>query len=153
MRGISTGSNQRSNGEENPIASITISGTEYELLSIDKLTFDEQRRLKKLTGGMSLQKIADGLDEMDADAWYGVVLLSCQKQEPRFVAGILDSLNMVDLLGAMTDDEEAEEDAGDPPQVATATVAADSPNGSTSSSDSVETLETPGIPTLLASSE
>jgi hypothetical protein len=125
---------------------------EYELLSIDKLTFDEQRKLKKLTGGMSLQKIADGLDEMDADAWYGVVLLSCQKQDPRFVPGMLDSMNMVDLLGAMADDE-VEVSVEDPPPIATALVAAESPNGSPSSSDSEATPETPGTPTLLASSE
>lgn len=123
---------------------------EYELLSIDKLTFDEQRKLKKLTGGMSLQKIADGLDEMDADAWYGVVLLSCQKLNPRFVAAWLDEMNMVDLLGAMSDDED--EAVEGPPPIATASVAS-SPNGSPSESDSAETPETPGIPISLASSE
>jgi hypothetical protein len=124
---------------------------EYELLSIDKLTFEEQKRLKKLTGGMSLQKIADGLDEMDADAWYGVVLLSCQKQNPRFVEASLGAMNMVDMLGAMTDDEE--ETAEVPPPVATVTVAAEPLNGSTNSLDSAATPETPGIPTSLASSE
>jgi hypothetical protein len=124
---------------------------EYELLSIDKLTFDEQSTLKKLTGGMSLQKIANGLDEMDVDAWRGVILLSCQKQNPRFLPATLGALNMVDLLGAMTDDEE--EAVDDPPPVATVTVAAEPLNGSTNSLDSAETPETPGIPTSLASSE
>lgn len=142
-----------SDGEETVIASITIRDVEYELLSLDKLTFDEQRKLKKLTGGMSLQKIADGLDEMDADAWYGVVLLSCQKLNPRFVAATLDEMNMVDLLGAMKDEDEVEESVEDPPPIATPLVAAEPLNGSTSSSDSAETHETPGIQTLLASSE
>lgn len=141
---------ESSDGEETVIASITINDVEYELLSIDKLTFDEQRKLKKLTGGMSLQKIADGLDEMDADAWYGVVLLSIKKLNPRFVDSTLDSLNMVDLLGAMSDDDEAAEAVENPPTIVSdAPSPADSPN----SSASVETPETPGIPALLASSE
>ncbi len=135
------------------MASITIDEVEYELLSIDKLTFEDQRRLKKLTGGMSLQRIADGLDEMDADAWYGVVLLSCLKLDPRFVEARLNRMNMVDLLGAMKEDPEVGEPASDPPPVAAALAAVESPSDSTSSSAGAETPETLGTPTLLASSE
>lgn len=130
---------------------ITINEREYDLLSIDKLTFADQRKLKKVTGGMSLQKIADGLDEMDADAWYGVVLLSVQKLNPRFTEAQLGEVNMVDLLGAMTDDDE--EVSADPPAPAAPEAAAASASDSTKSSDGAETPETSGTPTSPASSD
>jgi hypothetical protein len=147
-----TGWIRSSDGEENLIASITINDVEYELLSIDKLTFDEQSELKKLTGGLSLQKIAQGLDEMDVDAWRGVILVSVQKQNPRFRPATLGALNMVDLIAAINDDADVEEPTEDPPPVATGLVA-ESPNGSPISSGSGATPETPGIPTSLASSD
>lgn len=134
------------------MASITINEREYDLLSIDTLTFAEQRKLKKITGGMSLSRIAEGLDEMDADAWYGVTLLSVQKQNPRFTEAELAEVNMVDLLGSMKDEDEEEVDE-DPPALAAPEAAAASPSASTNSSAGAATLETPGTPTLPASSE
>lgn len=131
---------------------ITINEREYDLLSIDKLTFADQRRLKKATGGMSLQKISDGLDEVDPDAWFGVVLLSVQKINPRFTEAELNELNMVELINAMKDEDDEEEPAN-PPAPAAPEAADASASDSTKSSDGAETPETSGTPTSLESSD
>lgn len=132
------------------MASITLNEREYDLLALDKLSFDDQRKLKKITGGMSLARIAAGLDEMDADAWFGVVLLSVQKANPKFTLAELGSVNMVDLLGAIEDDEDDDET---PTSAVPAVVVGTASSASTKPLDSAETPETLGTPTTPASSE
>lgn len=80
---------------------ITIDGEHFDLVSLDDLDFGEQRVLKRLTGGLTIEAITTGLEQLDVDAWFGLILFSIRKVRPDFSAETLERVNFKDLLEGM----------------------------------------------------
>lgn len=80
---------------------ITIDGEAFDLVSLDDLDFGEQRVLKRLTGGLSIEQITTGLEILDVDAWFGLILFSIRKVRPDYAVEALEKVNFKDLLESM----------------------------------------------------
>lgn len=80
---------------------ITIDGEAFDLVSIDTLDFGEQIDLKRLTGGMSIEQITTGLETLDAEAWFGLILFSIRRKRPQYSADALKRVNFTTVLQDM----------------------------------------------------
>lgn len=134
---------------------ITIDGEAFDLVNLDTLDFGEQRMLKRLTGGMGIEAITAGLETMDPDAWFGLILFSIRRVRPDFQQGILEKTNFLELIQSLeasidqmrVDAAAAKEATGSvvplsAPDVAEPVVEAPSQNGS----DSQATRVLHGLP-------
>lgn len=90
------------------MVTINIDGEQFELVRLDTLSFGEQRELKRLSGGMSIRQIAEGLEELDADAFFGLVLFSIRRKRPDFKAETLEALNFTKIVSDISDGFAAE---------------------------------------------
>lgn len=126
------------------MATFVINERTYNLTAVDKLSFSDQRKLKRLTDGMSLQEIMEGVGKGDVDACFGVIMLSAQKENPKFSEEDLNDVNMMDVLNSITS---GDEDDAVPPPAVTPDASAPDPSG-----DATTPADTPGTPSTPGSS-
>lgn len=77
---------------------ITIDGEAFDLVNLDTLDFGEQIDLKRLTGGMSIEQITTGLETLDVEAWFGLILFSIRRKRPEYSAETLKRINFTQVL-------------------------------------------------------
>jgi hypothetical protein len=91
-----------------------IGNTTYPFVFPDKMSFPEQRELKRMSGGMTPSRVFSMLQEMDPDAWCSVMIVCMRRVDPGVKDNALDKLDYpmelaVAVLGAY--DEAAKADA------------------------------------------
>lgn len=130
------------------MAHFMVKGKRYTLATLESLTFDEARELKRISG-IGIAPIFRALTETDPDAWLGLFVVSMQREDPHATEAALASESVVGLVESVEEDQpippvegpegpaSSEEHAKD--------AASESPNDSnTASSSSAETVSQNG---------
>lgn len=91
-------------------AQFTINGEEYDFVEYDDLTFREQRKMKRLSGGMSPAELSSGVPEGDPDALQAWLTVCMQRVNPDIADDVLDEIAILTVLeeSAPAEDEDEE---------------------------------------------
>lgn len=71
-------------------AYVTIDGRRWELVPTNKLTFPETKEAKRVSGGMSLVEIEQGVENADPDAWFAWLYVSIRREWPALTVAELE---------------------------------------------------------------
>ena len=97
-------------------ATFTINDHRYDLADTETLTFREQRLVQRLSG-IAAVDLDDELAAMNADAWYGLLLVSMRRQRPDVSEAELDDRGFVEVMLPIAEQLQADkagDDAGPP---------------------------------------
>ncbi len=104
-------------------ATFTVNGRAYQIADTDRLTFGEQRALKRLSG-IATADFDDALIAMDADAWFALLLVSMRRDRPDATEAELEAVDFIEVMMPLADqwNQKASAVAGggdaDPPPMA-----------------------------------
>lgn len=87
-----------------------VNGKTYEIVSIETLTFREQRKLKRLSGGMTPATLGEALGEGDPEAIYAILTVSMQRADSKIADDFLDDFNFSDVLATLPSDDDDEDE-------------------------------------------
>jgi hypothetical protein len=117
---------------------VTLGGRRWELVMTGKLTFPETRTLKRVSGGMSLTEVEEGINNVDPDAWFAWIYVSIQREQPSFTVAELEAAigdtPVVAVIASVEKEGASEVAAPDPPASASESDATERHNGSDSGS-------------------
>lgn len=128
---------------------VTVNEIRYELVPTDKLTFPETKEAKRVSEGMSLAEIEEGIKNVDPDAWFAWMYVSIRRSWPKLTPAELTQAIGDTPIAAIIEsvEEEASEVAGgDPPAQRLPSVepVQQNGNGSGEKTPELSTLETAG---------
>jgi hypothetical protein len=101
-----------------PVSYFTFRGQRYELLSLEKLTFDEARELKRISGGMAPRQVMAALADLDPDATVAMLVVSMRRTRALAAEGEFASENLLDILASFEHVGAEEEEPQNPPDLA-----------------------------------
>ena len=74
---------------------ITINERKWELFSPGKFSYPETREAKRVSGGMTILDIEEGIPKLDTDAWFAWIYVSVKREWP--------TVTVVELEAALGD--------------------------------------------------
>lgn len=128
---------------------VTIDGQRWEMTPLDKLTFPETKELKRVSDGMSLKEVGEGIEGIDGDAWFAWMYVSIRRKCPTLTVAELEAAIGDTPVGAIVEAAETVAPEGadaDPPAPASANDALEQQNDNGSGEKTLphSTLETVG---------
>lgn len=131
---------------------VTVGGHDYELVPTAKLTFPETKEAKRISGGMALVDLEQGIQKSDPDAWFAWIYVSVRRATPTITEQeLIDQIGdtpIVAVIGSVRE-EALEVATPDPPAPTSTSGGETTPNGSGSGETTplLSTLATAGQPT------
>jgi hypothetical protein len=97
---------------------ITVAEQRWELVPTDKLTFPETKEVKRVSDGMSLKELNEGITNVDGDAWLAWIYVSIRRKWPTLtfeeLVQTIGDTPVADLIETL-EEETPEVAAADPP--------------------------------------
>lgn len=126
---------------------ITLAGREWQLVPMHKLTLPESTEAKRLSGGMSLADMEEGIGKADSEAWFAWLFVSIRRQWPTLTVKDLEAaigdIPLLEVIESVKVDDPEGHEVGRPPDSAPQS-GADNPTSEDGSSEKTQAPSTPG---------
>jgi hypothetical protein len=126
---------------------VTIAEVRHELVPTSKLTFPETKVMKRVSEGMALVEIEQGIAKADPDAWFAWIYVSLRRKRPTLTVEELETaIGETPIVAVINsaEDEASEVADPDPPAQRLANGSDEQP----SDNGSGEKTQPPSIPAI-----